>query len=499
MPYDFDFLVAGSGAGGGTFAYACAKAGKSVLLVERGGKPELGRQVHDEQAALIGKKPYDDRPVWVDGEARRLYMGGVVGGGTSLYGAALIRPSREDFHPGQYYGTRIPRAIWDWPIDYETLEPYYTRAEVLYGVAGFGEEDFGPLQKPRRGFPSKPILPKPINQCLIKANRARGLKPFCLPLAIDFNRCLQCPACPGYLCPNGARRSSAQLVEKAIGDNLPLHVLTGVEVEGFSRDTRGQIIGVRLLDRSSGKRIEYRARRYALAAGAIASPTLLLRSGIRGEWIGRNYMMHLSPIVAGLFRNRTGADETYVKQVGFWDYYFGTREYPHKMGLVQSLPAPGPLMMRKAAGLRLPPSVIEFLRRRMLPLTGIIEDLPKPANRVTLAHNGLAELHHNFDRFDLERGRWLSRLMRRILRNAGAMFCLVKSFPSGEHVAHQCGTLRFGKKPDHAVADPECRLFDHPNVFIVDGSFFPSSLGVGPALTIMANALRVADVVTREI
>jgi choline dehydrogenase-like flavoprotein len=210
-------------------------------------------------------------------------------------------------------------------------------------------------------------------------------------------------------------------------------------------------------------------------------------------------MMHLSPIVAGLFRNRTGADETYVKQVGFWDYYFGTRQYPHKMGLVQSLPAPGPLMMRKTTALRLPASVIRFLRQRMLPLTGIIEDLPNPANRVSLSPNGLAELHHSFDRFDLERGRWLSGWMRKILRNAGAMFCLVKSFPSDEHVAHQCGTLRFGKTPDHAVADPECRLFDQPNVFIVDGSFFPTSLGVGPALTIMANALRVADVVTREI
>ena len=499
MSYDFDIIVVGSGAGGGTFAYACAKAGKSVLLVERGKKPVLEKPVHDEQAMLIDKKPYDDRPVRVNGSPRLLYMGGVLGGGTALYGAALMRPSREDFHPGKHYGGRIARAIWDWPIRYDTLEPYYSRAELLYGVSGHGEEDFGPLQKPRQGFPHEPIPPKPINQRLIAANRARGLKPFSLPLAIDFSRCLQCGACPGYVCLNGARRSSAQLVERAVAESLPLHVLTGVEVESFSRDAQGQVRGVRLYERSNGQRVEYRAKRYALAAGAIASPALLLRSGVAGQWIGRNYMMHLSPIVVGLFRRRTGAEDTYVKQVGFSDYYFGCERYPHKMGVVQSFPVPGPLMMRKTAGRRLPPRVIGFLRKRMLPLTGIVEDLPNPANRVSLGEDGQPELHHKFALYDLERGRWLSRLMRRILRNAGALFCLAKSFPSHDHVAHQCGTLRFGNAPEHAAADADCRLFGQPNVFIVDGSFFPTSLGVGPALTIMANALRVAEVVTGEI
>jgi len=499
MLYDFDIIVVGSGAGGGTFAYACVKAGKSVLLVERGRKPVLDNQIHDEKEMLIEKKPYDDRPIGVNGVPRHLYMGGVLGGGTALYGAALMRPSREDFHPGKHYGSRIPRAIWDWPISYETLEPYYSRAELLYGVSGCGEEDFGPLQKPSQGYPYKTIPPKPINQRLIAANKARGLNPFCLPLAIDFNRCLQCGACPGYVCLNGARRSSAQLVEKAVADNLPLHVLTGVEVESFCRDGQGRLHGVCLYERSTGRRFEYRAKRIALAAGAIASPALLLRSGVSGFWIGRNYMMHLSPIVVGFFRRCTGAEETYVKQVGFADYYFGSQRYPHKMGIVQSLPVPGPLMLRKTMGRRLSPRFIRFLRQRMLPLTGIVEDLPNPTNRVSLGDNGQIDLHHKFDPYDLVRGRWLSRLMRRILRNAGALFCLAKSFPSDEHVAHQCGTLRFGNGPDHAAADSDCRLFGHPNVFVVDGSFFPTSLGVGPALTIMANALRVADIVTQEV
>ena len=240
MSHDFDIIVVGSGAGGGTFAYACAKAGKSVLLVERGEKPVLQKPVHDEQAMLIEKKPYDDRPIRVNGSPRLLYMGGIFGGGTSLYGAALMRPSRDDFHPGKHYEGRIPRAIWDWPIPYEMLEPYYAEAEKLYGVSGCSEEDFGPLQKPPQGYPHRPIPLKPINQRLIAANKARGLKPFSLPLAIDFTRCLQCGSCPGFVCLNGARRSSAQLLEKAVAESLPLHVLTGVEVESFSRAPRAR-------------------------------------------------------------------------------------------------------------------------------------------------------------------------------------------------------------------------------------------------------------------
>jgi len=101
--------------------------------------------------------------------------------------------------------------------------------------------------------------------------------------------------------------------------------------------------------------------------------------------------------------------------------------------------------------------------------------------------------------YDLERGRRLGNFMSKILRRAGALFCLSKPFPSDEHVAHQCGTLRFGNTPQHAVTDSDCRMFEQPNVFVVDGSFFPTSLGVGPALTIIANALRVARVAIREI
>jgi choline dehydrogenase-like flavoprotein len=499
MPYDFDVLVIGSGAGGGTFAYACARAGKNVLLVERGQRYSPGDHGHDERAMLIDKKPYDDRTIPVNGSPRRLYMGSVLGGSTALYGAALLRPSEDDFYPGKHYGPRLPRALWEWPVSYQALEPYYGEAERLYGVSGCTEDDFGPLHKPAQAFPERSIPLKPINQALVAASQARGLKPFRLPLAIDFSRCLLCSACPGYICPNGARHSSADLVERARAERLPLHVITHAQVEGLVKDAHGQVGGVSVTDRTNGQRSFYRARRYALAAGAIGSPTLLLRSGLAGPLVGRHYMLHLCPIAIGLFARRTGAEQTYVKQVGFADFYLGTRGYPHKMGLVQSLPVPGMLMLQKAIPCRVPQALLGLLRRHMLPLTGIVEDLPNPGNHVRLGRGGEPEVHHAFGAYDLQRGRRLGRLMAMILKNAGALACLSKSFPSHEHVAHQCGTLRFGQRAADAVVDADCRMFGQPDVFVVDGSFFPTSLGVGPALTIIANALRVADVVQREL
>lgn len=506
MMFDCDIGVVGSGAGGATLAYACASRGKSVVLMERGRRFGTEGRPLDEQAMLIDKEPYDDRPIEVNGSVKRLFAAGVLGGGTALYGAALLRPSRDDFHPGKHYGNRIPRAIWDWPVGYDELEPYYSEAETLFGVSGNAEEDFGPLQKPSHGFHSQPLPLHSINAKLIAANQANGLRPFRLPLAIDPRLCLRCHACAGYICPTGARRSSAQLLDHITAAGKPISIRTNVDIEDLETGKNGQVSAIRGVDRKTGERVVCRARRYVLAAGAIGSPLLLLRSGSDGipgdrvnDLIGRNYMIHLSPIVIGIFPKTTKADETFVKQVGFWDFYFGTKGYNHKIGIVQSLPVPGPLLTAKMAWPILPRRLVEFLRRRMLPLAGIVEDLPDPANHVTWGPNNQPRVHHQFGTYDLERGRRLTKLMAQILKKAGVVLCLSKQFASDEHVAHQCGTLRFGRDPDHAVLDPDCRLFRHPNVFVVDGSFMPTSLGVGPALTIIANALRVARTITSEV
>ncbi|HND53697.1 MAG TPA: GMC family oxidoreductase N-terminal domain-containing protein, partial [Pirellulaceae bacterium] len=172
---DFDVLVVGSGAGGGMLAQACARAGKRVGVLERGEWPDERDQ--DEQSTLIDRRPYDDREYEMNGAETRLYAGGVVGGGTSVYGGALIRASREDFRPGRHYGDRLAQDLWDWPISYDDLEPFYDEAERLLHVTGRRSDDFGPLAGPVNRLDADPFPLTKINHQLVEANRQRGLHP----------------------------------------------------------------------------------------------------------------------------------------------------------------------------------------------------------------------------------------------------------------------------------------------------------------------------------
>ncbi len=491
----FDVIVIGSGAGGAVFAWKCARSGKHVLLIERAAS--VPSHPRDEKSTLVEKRPYDDRTIQVNGDDRRLYIGGSIGGSTALYGAALLRPSLDDFHPGRHYGDRLPRYRWDWPIDYDALAQYYDQAENLFGVANPAQDVFDPLQSPGSGLTGMRIPLAPINRKLIDSSRAAGWKPFRLPLAINGSTCLRCAACAGYACPNGSRRSGADLLREAAEGTGSLHLLDGTETLRFHRGPDGAVTSVQTRGQNDQAEREFRAKRYVLAAGALGSSVILLRSGIGGRHAGSGYMYHLSPIVVGLFRSPTEADRTFVKQVGYADHYFGTPECCEKIGIIQSLPAPGPLMMRKHGSIGLPRPVLKMLRRRMLPLVGIVEDLPDPKNRIRVDGRRIT-LTHRFSEFDRRRGRALAKQMVRILKRAGAVHCLVRHGASSDHVAHQCGTLPMSDRKEHGVVSPQCRVFGVPNLFVVDGSVLPSSLGVGPALTIMANSLRVADQVVSE-
>jgi len=515
----FDIIVIGGGAGGGTLASICSAAGKRVLLVERGQNALANGQTEgcdglfqNEESMLIQKQPYDDRRIELNGTAARLYMGGILGGGTSVYGGALMRPEPADFTPGKYYGDRIPSEIHKWPIRFSEFEPWFKAAEQIYHVAdcrssslagNSGSSDSGVWTESAAalagsgGIKGLPLAS--INEKLMQSAWQSGLNPYRLSLAIDASKCLRCDHCAGFTCPTGARRSSAQLVHETLARGNPLLLRTNMEADRLERGADGRLNGVWLKDRRDGTSQRVRARRYVLSAGAIGSSALLLKSGFDHPIIGRNYMMHYSPLVIGVFTRSTGANETFVKQIGCSDFYFGTTGLPEKMGIVQSLPAPGPLMMAKSGMRGVPHWMLRFLRSRLLPLVGIVEDLPDPENRVSLTSSGTICLRHQFSDFDRARGSELSRQMAKLLKNTGAFHCVKGLAPSEEHVAHQCGTLRFGTSRRHAVADPDCRLFDQPDVFVADGSFMPSSLGVGPSLTIIANALRVAEIVASEV
>ncbi|MCE2504549.1 MAG: GMC family oxidoreductase [Chlorobi bacterium] len=494
MPFDYDAIIIGSGAGGGTVAWKLASMGKRVLLIERGERFVDSQAFWDEKRMLIEMAAFDDRTFEVNGRDARLYIGGILGGGTALYGALLLRPSRDDFHPGKYYSKWLSSEEWDWPISYDDLEVYYDQIEELLGITGDASAAMPHVATPRNGYQQSPPELEPINLKLKRGIEASGFHPFHLPLGIDFIRCLRCSTCPGFYCPNDSRASTvSRLIDKGI-EAYNLEVRTGVEGERLLLNPNGKAYGISVRSRKRNVVQELTAETYVLSAGAIGSSAILMKSGYkdRSNQLGRNYMYHCGALVAGIFREPTGGADHFIKQLGFTDLYFGSKEFPHKLGYVQTLPSPGPLSVRENAPFPLP--LARFLNRRMLIISGAVEDLPQPTNRVQFDPSGQIRLTHRFHPYDVERSRWYLRRLKEVMKRSGATFVFGATGEKDDrHTAHQVGTARFGNDPERSVLDPDCRLHGYENVYVVDGCFMPTSLGVGPALTIMANALRVAE------
>jgi choline dehydrogenase-like flavoprotein len=463
-------------------------------VLERGRRLTNRTLDQDERTMLIERVASDDRAITLDGRASRPLIGGLPGGGTALYGAALLRPSREDFVPGRHYGERIPRAIWEWPFQYEDLSPYYARAEDLFRVAGDAGERTPHLEPRPRAYlaPSPPL--DPFNEKLARAWETLGLRPFRLPLAIDFDRCRRCPTCPGYLCPNGARSSADTTLLQPRVRTGSLELWEGHEAEALIHAS-GRIRALRVRDRQCGASVELTAEHYLLAAGALGTPVLLEQSRLPGQSdeLGRNHMCHLGALAVAVFPRSIGADRTFLKRLGLSDFYFGTPARRVKLGSAQIIPVPGPLSIRKQLHERLPLALARALHARTLVLAGYVEDLPRTSNRVRPGPQGGIQLHRRFDPFDVARARVLSRALAGAMRRAGALVVPRVAEHDREHLAHQVGTCRAGLDPRTSVVDGWGRLHGHDRVWVVDGSVLPTSLGVGPALTIAAHALRVAD------
>lgn len=495
MSVDYDAVVIGSGMGGGTAAAALADGGLRTLVVERGRRVENPAVFQDERRMLLDRIAADDRSIEIDGRPARPLVGGIPGGGSALYGAALLRPSREDFEPGRHYGNRIPRSIWEWPFQYEDLAPYYELAENLFRVSGDFATSPPHLATRTRPYPAPSPPLDPFNEGLANSWRSRGLQPFRLPLAIDFSTCRRCPTCPGYLCPNGARASTHATLLLPRAERGALEIWEGHEAEQLVFES-GRLRGLQVRDRSTNAIRRVTSEHFLLAAGALGTPILLERSGRGGRSgeLGRNHMCHLGALAVAVFRRSIGVDQTFSKRLGLSDFYFGTPENPVKLGSAQTIPVPGPLSLRKQSRLPLPIGLARALQARTLLVAGYVEDLPQASNRVHAGRDGGLRIDRRFHAFDVARGRVLARALASSLRETGAAISLPwVARGDREHLAHQVGTCRAGRDPRTAVVDGWGRLHGEERIWVVDGSVFPTSLGVGPALTIAAQALRVAD------
>jgi choline dehydrogenase-like flavoprotein len=486
----YDAVVIGTGAGGGTAGYKLAAMGRRVLFIERGRLFDDASLFQDERAMQIERRAADDRRLNFGTRKDLAFIGGVAGGSTALYGACLMRPGQIDFTPGKYYSRHLDRSLWEWPVNYEEMAPFYTEAEEIYRVAGVADQTIPHLMQRSQAYPAHPLPLHPTNQALRHSLEKAGLHPFLLPMGIEAEKCERCAACPGYICPTEARASS---LNRCIRPAIASHRATLMtQAEVVQVQTRGRkLTGLVVQNRSGRHRLT--ADLFILAAGAIGSPVFLMQHGLTGgnDTIGRNYMFHLGILFTALCARSTGAGRTFIKQLGIADLYLSQGKTPHKLGYIQQLPIPGILTMQAQLPLPLPKWLLAPAFTRNVTFAGAIEDLPQPANRVILRRGEIA-IQHRYHPYDVYR----ARLMRKGF--LPAMRRIPKSLTAGMiakneklHVAHQVGTCRFGTDPARSALDRDCRLHHMDNLYLLDGSFMPTSLGVAPALTIMANALRV--------
>jgi choline dehydrogenase-like flavoprotein len=483
-----DAVVIGSGFGGACAAHALAHAGLHTLLLERGGWPRRDELDWDQRAILIDKRYQSDSPLLIrqygSSTFKPLCPNETVGGMSVFYGGASLRLRENDFAR--------------WPLGYAELEPYYTRAEQLLGVHGRAGED--PFEPPRSApYPQAPVPLTPPARRIRDAAQSLGYRPFPIPLALNFSdparpRCIQCNTCDGFPCKIEAKNDlTATLLRAAQARGL--EIAAGA-IAGRLVRTGGRISSVEGFDKTTRQPFAFSARLFVLAGGALHSPALLLRSGLGNPWVGRCLMRHCNGVVAGVFPFATNPDQVFHKQLCLADFYEDHRAlHGTATGIVQDIYTPAPQVIRHFAPLGLK-RIAGLVAGRMQNLLCIAEDEPLPENQVTLSDQRdvfgmeLVQVQHRYTEADCARRDYLGGKARQILRRAGAFLCKTYRIDS---FSHAVGSARFGTSPETSALDPLCRLWEMENLFVVDGSFMPSSGGVNPSLTIAANALRVGE------
>lgn len=527
----WDVIVIGTGMGGATVGYALAKAGKRVLFLER------GKSTTTHPAAIQGTYPEESRasslvPLsktssredllsragreWMEisDESRPRkrtiapFVGAGTGGSSALYGMVLERFFPSDFSPQSIHaGATDSELPESWPVSYGEMVPFYEAAERLYRVRG--EWDGLRGEEPRARYLPAPALSEGARQ--LKDHLVRqGCHPYRVPQACEFKP--GCASCQGYLCAQSCKNDSARICLEPAVMSHGAHLLDECEVLRLEADPARV---TRVLCRRAGRTFALTGDKVILAAGALNTPRILLSSKSE-EWpnglanrsglVGRCLMRHFTDLYVLKLGSAAGIDVR-AKEIAFNDFYHGA----HRLGTVQSFGALPPAeqlveaIQEDLSGATIPfaaplfglakPAVTWYLRRvlRRGPIiASIMEDLPYRDNRVEVdeAHGGL-RLHYRVHGYDQERISRMRQHLKKLLHPFAPM--LLKQAENNDRLAHACGTCRFGQEPTRSVLNGSNRAHDIENLYVVDSSFFPSSGGINPALTIAANALRVAD------
>ncbi len=514
MTDHYDVIIIGSGAGGGTLAYKLAPTGKRILILERGDYVPREKDNWNSTAVNLDGK-YQTKEKWLDKDGRELHphTNYYVGGNTKFFGAALFRLRKEDFDEVEHHGGISPA----WPISYDDMEPYYSEAEALYHVHGQRNED--PTEPHASSpYPESAISHEPRIQQLADDFARLGLHPFHTPLGVMLDemnprasKCIRCANCDGFPCLVYAK-SDAQVcaVDPALRyRNVSL--MTNAYVEKLATDASGRRVS-QVLVQHNGRREELSADIVVSACGAINSAALLLRSrndkhprGLANssDTVGRHYMGHINSVLMAL--SKCPNPTIFQKSLSVNDFYFGAPEWNYPMGHISFVGKLDGETLKAGAPAFAPGWSLELMAKHSLDFWLTSEDLPDPTNRVTVDADGRIVLSYKPN--NQEGHERLIAKLKELMQQQTK--CSVHGHDCHEGlfsrnlfvgqriplagVAHQVGTVRFGTDPTSSALDTNCKAHDLDNLYVVDGSFFVSSGAVNPALTIMANALRVGD------
>ncbi|WP_279482358.1 GMC family oxidoreductase [Aureimonas sp. SK2] len=521
----YDVVIVGSGPGGATMAWKLAQTGKRILLVERGDYLKRERQNWDTQE-VFAKARYQVDETWTssNGETFKPGLHYFVGGNSKVYGAVLLRLRAEDFG-----AVRHPDGIAPaWPVGYDEFEPYYQAAEELFEVRGARGED--PTEPPyTKPYKHPAIRHEPRIQKLADDWAREGLHPFHLPMgalldqdetgaATPGSALLRCDPFDGYpSLTNGKADAQVICVDPALKAHPNLTLLKNATVQRFVTDASGRTVTA-IETAIEGRTHLLRGDVVVIACGALSSALLLLRSASaahpdglanRSGQVGRNYMRHNNATVLAISREPNPTE--FQKTLGLNDFYHAHDKSPlnpfeFPLGHIQ--------MVGKSDGTQieveglppflqwLPEKPFDWIARHSIDFWLTSEDLPKPENRIF--YRG-GKVHLDLTQSNMDGHRHLREMLRTICDRAGIhphlmdrSLYLGKDTPIGG-TAHQAGTLRFGEDPSTSVLDRDCRAHEIDNLYVTDASFFPSIGAVNPTLTIIANALRVADRIAQRI
>lgn len=498
----WDVIVIGTGMGGGTLGYALARKGYKVLFLERGENTSganhgirgiFPEDLNESQPDLARAGRYKDYLVDItDIQKPKKFipvMGAGVGGSSALYGMIMERFNLD---------------AMSWDLKNKDMNPYYQQAELLYRV--------------KKGDDLPPLSPPNVE--LYNHFLSMGISPRKSPMACDFVD--QCKTCQTFLCSRNCKADAARCcVLPACRD----HGATLIENCAVSHleETDGRFTTV--FATQQNRHVTFSGKTVVLAAGALNSPAILLRSrspafpkgiGNHSDSVGRYLMRHYVDLYGVKTKTRPKKTDI-IKQMSCENLKDAESNIP--LGSFQSfgLLPPSSLLVQEmkeqiqyAAGsmastlfsatIPLLRKILDYKLQNLVLMASITEDQACRDNRLKISDDKddhTLYFQYAINKDDQRKIELMRAKAKSILAPYNYLF--LKNAENNLRTAHVCGTCRMGSDPENSVVDKNNKVHGTQNLYVTDSSFFPTSGDMNPSLTIAANALRVADHIDDQI